>query len=116
MALPDITHIFQIPLGWLRAVDNRVFKSAPGNLIEFNENDEGGVTIGVDQEDFENAVKQVVGTTPSGETATFNVVTSVTWSSPNLVVKTRQLTYTDGVLTAIGTEQTTDIGTVAYSS
>lgn len=115
MALPDITHIFQIPLGWLRAVDKRVFKSAPGNLLEFNENDEGGITIGVDQEDFENAVKQTVGMIPSGETATLTVVTSVTWSTPNIVIKSRQLTFTDGVLTAVGAETSANITTVAYS-
>lgn len=52
----------------------------------------------------------------SGTTATVTVVTSVTWNGTQLVIKSRNLTYNHGILTSTGTESTSNINTVAYTS
>lgn len=69
-------------------------------------------TIGVDTE----WLRSFVNPGTSGSSATITVVSSVTWTSPNIVVKSRQLTYTNGLLTNVGNETTSNIATVAYSS
>jgi len=52
----------------------------------------------------------------TGNTATVTVVTSVTWSGTQIVIKSRTLTYQYGILTSTGTESTSYINTIAYSS
>lgn len=58
--LGNITHIFQIPFKWFKAVDAKCFNFTPGHMLDVRENDQGGDVLSVDQKAFEKAVREVV--------------------------------------------------------
>ncbi len=58
--LGNITHIFQIPFKWFKAVDAKCFNFTPGHMLDVRENDQGGDVLYVDQKAFEKAVREVL--------------------------------------------------------
>lgn len=110
--LEGITHIFQVPLGWFRAVDAKCFHFTPGRMLALSENDQGGDVLGVDEEAFAAAVRDVVGGSGGGGfTGDLEVVADVKWTGTQLQKVARTLSFEGGALKSAGAATTSVVDT-----
>lgn len=112
MTWDNIKYLFQIPLGWFKAIHDRVFNAYGTNFIVVREDEDGATQITVDDESFTQAVRTIAG---GGIDYVKRVVTDVRWDGTTLKYSSENWTFVNGALTGVVSNSDTTIDTpVAY--